>query len=574
MTSIWFRDLVAFALQIGIVAGAGGAVAWALGIRAPRVALGYWQAVLLACLLLPFCQPWQETLPPVTHSTARVLSAGDNDAAAAAAPIAAASPALSGGAWIVLALSAGIAVRLLWLTVGACKLRQLRRSASPLEPLPATFLGAQERLGTRAEIGLSAGASGPITFGLRRPMVLLPPAFLTMPPHVQEAIAYHELLHVRRRDWLYEIGEEGIRTIFWWHPAVWWLIGRIQLAREQVVDQTTIDITRAREQYVDALLLVALAKSPTTLVPAPLFLRKSLLKQRVAQIFQETTMTTRRLITSLAASAVALALAATVAVYAFPLQSEGQASNGEPVEILNGGDHLLHGSVPEYPKRAAEQRVAGDVVLEVTLDERGEVSDTRVVSGPDELRKAAIEAVLNWHFSPEKRQSTTMTVTLRFRPPTNVGKEGADGEKYAFAWKAEDSDKRMERAKHVMEELERAMADPAVTPEMRDEFKHRYMKERLLVDKILVVDKIREAGTIGPGPSPDAPMTLTQIRNERVQARVVQDLIARAGISVGDTITEDTMKRVREIAATLDEHLRVDFHANGKNGVVMNVINP
>ena len=114
-------------------------------------------------------------------------------------------------------------------------------------------------------------------------------------------------------------------------------------------------------------------------------------------------MTTRRLIASLTASAAALALAITLAVRAFPLEAQGveRPAGSGPVQVLEGGEHLLHGDVPEYPRRAAERSVQGDVVLEMTLNDRGEVSDARVVRGPDELRRAALEAVLNWHYSPE-----------------------------------------------------------------------------------------------------------------------------------------------------------------------------
>jgi TonB family protein len=536
MTATWIRDLTAIALQLGIVAAAGGIVAWVCRIRAPRVALGYWQALLLACLVLPFCQPRQDT-PPATALAAKV-SIAEPDMRSADLPttmVSSPSLAIEIGTWIVLGLAAGLTARLLWLLLGALKLRQLRQSAAPLDPLPAAFRCAQDKLGTRAEIGVSPHTSGPVTFGWRRPMVLLPPAFTTMPPHVQEAIAYHELLHVRRRDWLYEVGEEGIRTIFWWHPGIWFLIGRIQLAREQVVDQTTIGLTRARDHYVDALLLVALAKSPTTLVPAPLFLRKSLLKQRVAQIFQESTMTTRQLIASLSASAAALVLAATAAVYAFPLEAAPQLTSSrpgaEPVEIVKGGEDLLHGSVPKYPRRAIEQRIEGEVVLEVTLDERGEVSDARVLSGADELRKAAIAAVLDWHFSPARRQSTTFTVSLRFRPPAK-------------------------------EEL--------AEPEMKEmKVKELEWKEEHVGDEKRLIAKFME---VRNERAIKGPMTLAQIRAERVPEGLVKEIVAHAGLKIGEPVTDDVMKRVREAGVSMDEHMEVVLRPNRNGEAVLNFV--
>ncbi len=243
-----------------------------------------------------------------------------------------------------------------------------------------------------------------------------------MPADVQEAIAYHEFLHVHRRDWLHEILEEAVRSVLWFHPAIWWLIGRIRLAREQVVDQSVIRLTDSKERYVEALLAVAVASSGTAFTPASAFLRRHFLKKRVARILQETTMTTRRLVASLTASAAALALAATFAVRSFPLEAQGrmQPGTGDPVQLVIGGEHLQHGELPEYPHRAVEHKVEGDVVVEMTLDDRGEVSDARVLSGPEELRKATLEAVLQWHYSPAALRSTVTQATLRFRVPSDL----------------------------------------------------------------------------------------------------------------------------------------------------------
>jgi D-alanyl-D-alanine endopeptidase (penicillin-binding protein 7) len=62
--------------------------------------------------------------------------------------------------------------------------------------------------------------------------VLLPEALRSHPPHVQRADIGHELIHVQRRDWLWLVGEEVVRTVLWFHPGIWWLVSRVQLARE------------------------------------------------------------------------------------------------------------------------------------------------------------------------------------------------------------------------------------------------------------------------------------------------------------------------------------------------------
>ena len=112
-----------------------------------------------------------------------------------------------------------------------------RRDASALPPAVAEV---QQHLVIPAEFRFSEKIHGPITFGLRRPLVLLPVAYLEMAPRTQDAIACHELIHVRRRDWVPTVFEELILTAFWFHPGIWWLIAQIRLSSEQVVRTTCL----------------------------------------------------------------------------------------------------------------------------------------------------------------------------------------------------------------------------------------------------------------------------------------------------------------------------------------------
>jgi TonB family protein len=485
----------------------------------------------------------------------------------------------------LIVIVSGIAIRALWLTTGAFALRRLRTSAIPLEPIPASIRRAQERIATRARICISDLVSSPLTFGLLRPIVLVPRSVTAMPSHVQEAIAYHELLHVRRRDWLSEILEEAIRSVLWFHPAIWWLIGRIQHTREEVVDQAVIQLTESKEHYVESLLAVALAHSPSTFVPASTFLRRRLLKQRVARILQERTMTKRQLIGSLLASAAALGLAATLAVRAFPLEAQGRATTVEireaqgramvsaegssPVQVLSGGEHLLHGDTPEYPDRAIEQKIEGDVVVDLTLNERGEVSDARILSGHDELRNATLQAVLRWHYAPSSITSTSKQATLRFHlPPGGIQKMEfmARPDLESKVRKAKELEPKEapspQELEHLMAELRTAIADPSLPDAQRDEYKMKYEASMKMLEKIRGE---RQGGVL------EGPPRLAQIRAERVSNETVREILAQANLRVGDPISEETAKRLQQLAIAVDEHVRVEFE-KARGGVVVTLL--
>ena len=59
----------------------------------------------------------------------------------------------------------------------------------------------------------------------------------------------------------------------------------------------------------------------------------------------------------------------------------------------------MHRASIQYPDAARAKRVQGVVTVEATIDASGNVVDTRVLSGPVELRRAAQQSVLKWHFA-------------------------------------------------------------------------------------------------------------------------------------------------------------------------------
>jgi TonB family protein len=82
------------------------------------------------------------------------------------------------------------------------------------------------------------------------------------------------------------------------------------------------------------------------------------------------------------------------------------------VELLSNYE-LLHRPGIEYPIEAVRNGISGDVVLSISTDRSGEVTDARVVSGPVELRRAALQSVLGWRFDP-RNASPSIEVTIRF----------------------------------------------------------------------------------------------------------------------------------------------------------------
>lgn len=404
MSGLWLQNLAWYSLQIAVLALAGALLLRVLQIRIPAVRLMCWQLLIAACLALPAVQPWPEARAnPNIQITLGPAMAGDSmrHSLNLAIPWAAAALALAG---------TGVAVRFGILGLGFLRLRRYRRNSTFV---PGAFADLERRLGVFADVRVSNDVPGPVTFGVLRPVILLPEMCLN-----DESIACHELVHVRRRDWLFTVLEECVLSVFWFHPAMWWMIAEIQLAREEAVDREVVALLHSRERYLESLLTLAASRAGLDLVPASPFLRKRHLQKRVASLLREVSMSRFRLNSSLAAFVAALALAAWLGVRSFPLQAAPQENDSANVTVNAGPLPLLHRAPVIYPKEAQAKGIAGTVVLELALSETGTVTDARVISGPDELRRAALESALEWHYAHDAQLPPKTQVSIEFRPAT------------------------------------------------------------------------------------------------------------------------------------------------------------
>ena len=181
-------------------------------------------------------------------------------AAAAASPsldVAAEAARFAWEPWLAAFVVLGIAARAGRLATGLRQLRRLRLNATLWRPLPAWYGGLAADAGVSASLAASRDIDSAVTFGVRRPAILVPGRLLGAPEPHQRAIVAHELHHVARRDWVWVLAEEALRTALWWHPAIWFALGEAQLAREEIVDRRTIAATGNRTGYLEALIAAA-----------------------------------------------------------------------------------------------------------------------------------------------------------------------------------------------------------------------------------------------------------------------------------------------------------------------------
>jgi beta-lactamase regulating signal transducer with metallopeptidase domain len=100
----------------------------------------------------------------------------------------------------------------------------------------------------------SALVEVPTVIGCLRPVILVPASALTGLSAPQlEAILAHELAHIRRHDYLCNLLQSVAETVLFYHPAVWWLSGRVRVEREHACDDLAVSATGDVLVYARAL---------------------------------------------------------------------------------------------------------------------------------------------------------------------------------------------------------------------------------------------------------------------------------------------------------------------------------
>jgi TonB family protein len=272
-----------------------------------------------------------------------------------------------------------------------------------------------------------------VTFGTLQPVVLLPDGLRGHARHIQRAVISHELFHVLRRDWLWTLSEEIVRAVFWFHPAIWWVISRVQLTREEAVDELVVLATGQRRTYLEALLAFA---DEAPLAPAAAFARRRHLYRRMMLISKEAVMSSRRVVITCAVLAVLVAAGSWYAVGAFPMlqaqEAQGLLNEPGPIEQRarpitpeNPIPRRVYAAPAHYPQEAIGTGAEETVTLRITLNELGRVAEVRRIATrapgtspalTEAFVKSAADAVRQWIFDAPADGPLAFNVTLRFAP--------------------------------------------------------------------------------------------------------------------------------------------------------------
>jgi beta-lactamase regulating signal transducer with metallopeptidase domain len=144
---------------------------------------------------------------------------------------------------------------------------------------------------------VSLKACVPLVAGWIAPVVILPvSALLRLTPEALEAIIAHELAHIRRHDFVVNLMQSIVEVLFFYHPAVWRLSGKIRELREHCCDDAAVKYCGSPISYASALAdLETLRAAPALPQLAPAANGASLMKriQRLLSVSEPATSSIR-----------------------------------------------------------------------------------------------------------------------------------------------------------------------------------------------------------------------------------------------------------------------------------------
>jgi TonB family protein len=188
----------------------------------------------------------------------------------------------------------------------------------------------------------------PTVIGWLKPTILLPIGALAgLSVQQIEAVLSHELAHIKRHDYLVNVLQNLAETVFFFHPAVWWLSRQIRVEREHCCDDVAVEACGNPVTYARA--LAALEESRQRQATFALAATDGSLVDRVRRLINPAHTDARR-----PSLPIAACVAVILVVLAFGgAQAQGQSDRNVSRDVL-----------PDGPEMAESMTISADAPFE------------------------------------------------------------------------------------------------------------------------------------------------------------------------------------------------------------------
>ncbi|MEL7118549.1 MAG: M56 family metallopeptidase [Bacteroidota bacterium] len=133
-----------------------------------------------------------------------------------------------------------------------------------------------------------AKIKSPFTFGFLNPIIFIPIGLVNqLTPKEIEGILAHELAHIARQDYLWNIIHSFIESLFYFNPGVWWLSQTIRFERENSCDDIAVELCGDSLSYAKTLMKMEEYNMNQVRMAMPFSGNKQTLLDRIKRILNQ-----------------------------------------------------------------------------------------------------------------------------------------------------------------------------------------------------------------------------------------------------------------------------------------------
>ncbi|WP_263350814.1 M56 family metallopeptidase [Acidicapsa acidisoli] len=301
------------------------------------------------------------------------------------------------------------------LAYGILRTVQIRKQSQPIQQsseLTTRFNHFRQRFLIRnGQLAISDAVHGPVTIGIRRPALLIPPGFFDRLCEDDrrddlDTVLAHETAHMQRHDFAKNLLYELLSLPLSFHPILWLFRSRIAETREMVCDESAARATAGQGSYARSLLRLATTLScptPQRNLHAIGILDASNFERRVMNLTRNrpNLAAPRKFLIVAVCAAIALGTCASAIALRMEIAGvETQPDAPKKIHVKSTELKVISHATPVYPQEAKEKRISGDVIVEAIISKEGVPSELRIQEGPKELQASALDAIRQWRYEP------------------------------------------------------------------------------------------------------------------------------------------------------------------------------
>ena len=185
----------------------------------------------------------------------------------------------------------GMSILFLRIVIGLAGVQRLREGSLPLDNKWSVYVQKLseklqiERLVTLAE---SAAIEAPVVIGYFKPFILIPVGMCTSLSTAQlETIFIHELMHIRRRDYLVNVIQSFVEAIYFFNPFIWAISKIVKNEREHCCDDAVVQLHGNVREYAIALARLEEVRLSKISLSLPLTGSRNQLMNRIKRLMEK-----------------------------------------------------------------------------------------------------------------------------------------------------------------------------------------------------------------------------------------------------------------------------------------------